>query len=138
MTNTNRKMLEHSKHMAEMSSFHRVKVGCVVALKSKVLAAGFNTYKTHPLQLKYNRYRQFDDISCGLPAALHAEIMALSQIADENIDWGKVDVYVYRLRRDQPYGLAAPCPACTQFMKDLGIRSVWYTGDDNIYHKEIC
>lgn len=124
--------------MAEMSGFRRAPVGCVVASKSRVLAAGFNTYKTHPLQLKYNRYREFNDLSGETPAALHAEIAALSQIVDEDIDWGKLDIYVYRLRRDQPYGLAAPCPACMQLIKDLGIRSVWYTGNDGIYHKEIC
>lgn len=123
--------------MAEMSSFRRARVGCVVALRGRILSAGFNGRKTHPRQLRYNRYRSFQDLDGDVPAQLHAEVAALVQIENEDIDWRKVEVFVYRLRRDQPYGMAAPCPACRQYMKDLGVRRVWYTTQDGFASQEV-
>ncbi|MPM13744.1 hypothetical protein SDC9_60103 [bioreactor metagenome] len=137
MTKTNARCFEHARHMAEMSDFRRARVGCIVAYKGKVLSAGFNSHKTHPVMGRYNRYRQFRDYDGDTPAQLHAEVAALVQIANDDIDWGKVDIFVYRLRRDRPHGLAAPCPACRQYIKDLGIKSIWYTSNDGICHEEI-
>jgi len=123
--------------MAEMSSFARARVGCVVAYKGNVLAAGWNSNKTHPVQAHYNQYRKLRPSTAPSPAQLHAETAALVQLRNEDIPWDKVDVFVYRLRRDYPHGLEKPCAACQRYMRDLGIRSVWYTGDDSYVHEVI-
>lgn len=136
LTETNKRCFRHARHMAEMSSFSRARIGCVVAYKGRVLAAGMNSRKSHPVQEHYNRYRKFDD-HCWPPAALHAETAALVQLQGEDIPWDKVDVYVYRIRKDRPHGLAAPCPACMQYLKDLGVKSIYYTTDDGYAHQII-
>ncbi len=138
MTTAESRCFEHARHMAEMSSFSRARVGCVVAYKGNVLAAGWNSNKTHPVQAHYNQYRKLRPSVALSPAQLHAETAALVQLRNENIPWDKVDVFVYRLRRDRPHGLAKPCAACQRYMRDLGIRSVWYTGDDSYIHEVIA
>ncbi len=137
MTAAELRCFEHAKHMAEMSSFLRARIGCVVTYKGDVLAAGWNSNKTHPVQAHYNKYRNLGPAASSSPAQLHAETAALVQLRGEDVPWDKVDVFVYRLRRDRPHGLAKPCAACQRYMRDLGIRSVWYTGDDSYIHEVI-
>ena len=127
----------HARQVAGLSDFGRVKIGCVVAQNGKVLSAGFNSRKTHPRQKAYNRYRAFEDAVSPLPAQLHAEIAALLPLRDSGVEWGKVELFIYRLRRDRPQGMAAPCPACRRYLKDLGVRSVWYTTDYGFAHEEL-
>ena len=137
MTATEIRCFEHARRAAEMSNFGRVRVGCVIAEHGKVLSAGFNSTRTHPLQLHYNRYRTFRDGTTSLPAQLHAETAATLPLRNLDIDWGKLDVFVYRVRKDQPHGLAAPCPACRQYLIDLGVRSIYYTTGDGYAHEAI-
>lgn len=118
-----------------MSDFARAPTGCVVAQRGRVLAAGFNSRKSHPQQLRYNRYREFRKGTSPLPAQLHAEVATLVQLKNADVDWNKVDVFIYRLRRDRPHGLARPCPACMRYLRDLGVKSVWYTTDDGVCHE---
>lgn len=118
-----------------MSDFTRAPTGCVVTQRGRVLAAGFNSRKSHPQQQRYNQYRVFRDAPSPLPAQLHAELAALVQLRNSDVDWGKVDVFVYRIRRDRPHGLARPCPACLRYLRDLGVHSIWYTTDDGACHE---
>lgn len=138
MTTAESRCFDHAKHMAEMSNFPRARVGCVVAYKGDVLAAGWNSNKTHPVQAHYNQYRNLRPSAAPSPAQLHAETAALVQLRNEDIPWDKVDVFIYRLRRDRPHGMARPCAACQRYMRDLGIRSIWYTGDDSYIHEVIA
>lgn len=135
MTTAELRCFDHAKHMAEMSNFPRVRVGCVVAYKGNVLAAGWNSNKTHPVQAHYNQYRKLRPSTAPYPAQLHAETAALVQLRGEDIPWDKVDVFVYRLRRDCPHGLAAPCPGCKQYLMDMGVKSIYYTTDDGYAHE---
>lgn len=114
------------------SDYRRQQVGCVVMIKNKVLAVGYNCDKTHPLQKEYNKFRinKFRGTH-----RLHAEIHALSQIKDMDIDWRKVEVYIYRETKAGRPALARPCNSCMQMMKSLGIRKIFYTTDDGYAHE---
>lgn len=127
----------HARSAALMSDFSRAPIGCVVTLRGRVLAAGFNSRKSHPQQQRYNRYRKFRGNPAPLPAQLHAEVAALVQLRNVDIDWAKVDIFIYRLRRDQPHGLARPCPACRRYLQDLGVKSIWYTTDEGMCHERL-
>lgn len=114
-----------ARKMARISSFKKGRVGCVVVYRKSILAMGYSAEKTHPMQEKYNKYR----FSNGL-AKIHAEIMALNQIKYSNIDFSKVKVYNYRIRLADgadEIGMSRPCSSCMQFIKDLGIKKVFYT-----------
>lgn len=63
--------------------------------------------------------------------SLHAEINCLiSLLNSADTDWAKVELYVYRIRNDQPFGYARPCAACMAAIKQCGIRQIAYTTND--------
>lgn len=61
---------------------------------------------------------------------MHAEIELISKIRYLDINFSEVEIYVYRETKDGRKALARPCKACTQALRDLGIKKVCYTTDD--------
>ena len=134
MTNTDYKYFNKAKQVASISDFPRVNIGCVAVYQGQVIALGCNCNKTHPRQKFYNRYRiQSDEM---LPK-LHAEISCLNQLTNYNINYSKVKLYIYRLRKDKPFGMGRPCPSCMAAIKDLGIKNIYYTTDDGYVHEKL-
>ena len=68
---------------------------------------------------------------------LHAEINCISQLKHLDINFSKVKLYIYRIRKDRPYGIARPCPSCMAAIKDLGIRSIYYTTNDGFAYERL-
>jgi len=112
---------------AALESDFRVQVGCAVYNKGKLITTGASTNKTHPLQHKFNSYRDFD---CNANLCLdkaHAEMIALSRLKSIDIDMKDVTFYVVRLCKSQPFGLARPCKACLTALRNAGVRRVCYS-----------
>ena len=128
------RLFKFAKNMAEMSDFERQQVGCVAVYKNKIIGMGFNSTKTHPLQKEYNKVRFTGDYS---PHCMHAEVHALMPIRNMDIDWSKVKVYTYRICKGNPNkgALARPCPSCQAFMRDLGIKHIYYTTSTTPVHE---
>lgn len=128
------RIFEYAKHVAEMSHFWRQKLGCVIVYKKKIISTGFNSDKTHPLQKEYNKLRYPDD---NTPHCIHAEIHALMPLRHTDIDWSRVQLYVYRIKKDSPNqsGYARPCPACMAYIKSLGIKDIYYTTTSSPVHE---
>lgn len=127
-----------ARECALNSDFHkraRFHVGCVVVWKNSIIAKSNNRTTTHTIQWKYNiKYRpsRFNTSSNRYyPSYVHAEIAALSKIKYLDIDFSKVDVYVYRELWDGTRACARPCIACESFMRDLGITHVCYTMENS-------
>ena len=130
------KYFEMTKRVAMNSEFNRVHVGCIAIYKGKMIGSGFNSEKTHPMQYHYNRYRLNDNvISTNLLPKIHAEIMCISSIKNQDIDFKKVKLFIYKIRNDQPFGNARPCPACMNAIMDMGIRNIYYTTDVGYAHE---
>ena len=72
-----------------------------------------------------------------MPAKLHAEINCLNQIRHLDINFSKVKLYIYRIRKDQPFGMARPCPSCMAAIKDLGIKNIYYTTNDGYSYERL-
>ena len=115
---------EKAKNVAMISDFHKIHIGCVAIYQGVTIGVGCNCNKTHPTQKYYNRYR---DQLYDLPPKLHAEINCINSIRYLDINFSKVKLYIYRIRRDQPFGMARPCPSCMAAIKDLGIKDIYYT-----------
>lgn len=128
--------LELAKNACIYSDSERTRVGCVVVYKGKVLSVGWNNEKTSPTQKKYNRYRGFDPDISGTVNSIHAELHAMSKIKDMDINWSKVYVFVYRIKKDDTKGMARPCPGCEKMLRDMGIRRVYYS-TNNGYAYEV-
>ena len=121
-----------AKQMSQKSDFDKCHTGAVAIYNNKVLAFGWNSHKTSSVQARYNRERGFDGYT--YTASLHAEIMVVNKIRYLDIDFSQVRIFVWR-GQDIPR-LARPCAACEKALRDLGIRKVFYTGN-NSYIEEV-
>lgn len=130
------KYFSKARQAAMVSDYHHVHIGCVAVYHGNVISVGFNCNKTHPVQKMYNRYRNNEDTNDLLPK-LHAEINCLNSINHLHINFSKVKLYIYRIRKDQPYGLSRPCPSCMAAIKDLGIRDIYYTTNNGYVYERI-
>lgn len=124
----------YAKRVSYNSDFYKCHTGCIAVYAGHVIAEGWNREKTHSLQVKYNKYRNFDETK--YPGSIHAEIMVVQKIRNLDIDFSKVEVYIYR-GKSQPR-LSKPCASCEQALRDLGIKKVHYTGDNSyIFEKYV-
>lgn len=128
------KFFEKAKKVASVSDFYKTHMGCVAVYQGQVIGLGCNCNKTHPSQQYYNQYREKSD---SLLAKLHAEMSCLNSIKNQNINFSKVKLYIYRIRKSQPFGLARPCPSCMAAIRDLGIRDIYYTTNDGYAYEKL-
>lgn len=134
MTKNDYTYFKKARQAACISDFYKTQVGCVAVYQGYMLGIGCNSNKTHPVQQYYNRYREKSDYM--LPK-LHAEINCINSFRHLNINFSKVRLYIYRIRKDQPFGLSRPCPSCMAAIKDLGIKDIYYTTNDGYVHERI-
>ena len=128
------KYFEKARQTAMVSDFHKIHIGCVAVYQGGIIGIGCNCNKTHPTQNFYNRYRKQNE---KMLPKLHAEINCLNSIRHLDINFSKVKLYIYRIRKDQPFGLSRPCPSCMAAIKDLGIRDIYYTSNDGYVQERI-
>ena len=117
-----------AREVAAGSDFRNIHYGCLITYKGMPVASGHNSEKTHPMQHRYNRFRE-NNGDPQFKAKLHAEIAALTKIRNMDLNPKKLSIYVYRIRRDRQFSMARPCPTCMQALKDAGIRHIYYTTD---------
>lgn len=117
--------LDMAHHACYYSDNHKTRLGCVVVYKNKVISVGWNMNKTNPLQKELNTYRGFDSTSAY--NSLHAEVHALLKCKNLDIDWRRVNLFVYRIKKDGTRGMAKPCEACQALIRNMGIREVYYS-----------
>ena len=134
LTKTDYKYFEKAKHIASISDFAKIHVGCIAVYQGNIIGIGYNSNKTHPRQRYYNRFRSQDK---SFVPKLHAEISCINSIQHLNINFPKVKLYVYRLRNDREHGLARPCPSCMAAIKDIGIRDIYYTTNSGFAYERI-
>lgn len=120
-----------AKNACHYSDFRKARLGAVLVHKGKVLSVGWNSCKTSPLQKSLNRFRDYDLDCSAAHHTLHAEVSCLSKIKDLDIDWGKANLFVYRIKKDGSAGLARPCKACQALIKNMGIKNIYYSTDNN-------
>lgn len=124
--------------MALMSNYKRIHIGCVLVYKNRIISTSFNTSKGHPIQAKYSKLREFTDGQNCVPVGLHAEMSAMIDIMDMDIDFRKVEMYVYRINSLGKTGNCRPCISCQAMMKRLGIYKIHYTNaDGNLCYEEV-
>ena len=128
MTKNDMRFFSFAAQTAAKSDYEVFNIGCVAVYKGKVISTGVNSRKSHPMQMKYDKYRHFRDDRTP-PHTLHAEIDCLNRIDPTKYDMSKVRLYIYRPRKCSPTGISRPCPACMKRIKDLGIKVINYSTD---------
>ena len=134
LRNIDYRYFEKARQVASISDYNRTHIGCVAVYQGQVIGLGCNTNKTHPTQKYYNKYRKPSD---SMLPKLHAEISCINQIKHLDINFSKVKLCIYRIRKDQPFGLSRPCPSCMAAIKDLGIRDVYDTTNDGYAYEKL-
>lgn len=132
--NSDYRYFAKARQVATISDYNKFHIGCIAVYQGQIIGLGCNCNKTHPTQKFYNRYRNPSDT---LLPKLHAEISCINQIKNLCINFSKVKLYIYRIRKDQPYGLARPCPSCMVAIKDLGIKEIYYTTNDGFSYEHL-
>ena len=120
-----------ARRASEKSDFYRNHTGCVAFYRGAILAEGWNSEKTSPAQARYNILRGFDGYKYR--ASLHAEMMVINKIKNLDVDFSRVILFIWRGK--QTPQISKPCAACEKAIRELGIKTVYYTGN-NSYVKE--
>lgn len=115
---------------ALISDFEKTHVGCIAVYQGNIIAIGCNTHKTHPRQQYYNQFRTIRYRDSKYLPKMHAEIHCLNLIRHMDINFTKVKLYIYRIRKDRDFGMSKPCGSCMAAIKDLVIRQIYYTTND--------
>lgn len=132
-----RRYFKIAKDVSEFSDFNgvkKIKIGCVLVYKNRIISSAYNTCKTSPKMKELNRYRNFD-VEDMMPS-LHAEANAILK-CKERIDWSKVHLFVYREYKDGRLALAKPCNGCMTLIRSKGIKHIHYTGNGSYCHEEL-
>ena len=125
--------------ISHLSDFPRVHIGCIAVYKKDIIGIGYNTRKTSPIQSKYNTLggrKLYSNNGKPVNEYLHAEIDCLNMIRNMDIDFSKVRLYISRKNCWNELARCRPCTACEYAIKELGIKSVYYTDDINKYVRE--
>lgn len=102
-------------------------IGAVAVYKGSIVASAWNTNRTSPLQKKYNTYRFNSE---NYPAKTHCETMLIQRLRwkfGENIQWDKIDIYLYREFKNGKLADSAPCNSCYHMLIDLGVKRIFYS-----------
>lgn len=136
------KFFNMAKITSKLSDYSQknIHIGAVLVYKNKIIANGWNTDKTNPLQFKYNKYRENADSNRTYKrdnnACVHAEMKCLIDTKDLDIDWNKVTIFVYREHKGIKRN-CCPCVSCTKALKDRGIHNIFYTDENGFNYKSI-
>jgi deoxycytidylate deaminase len=134
LTKSHKAYFKAAKAISELSDFPRVSVGCVVVYGHKIISSGYNSNKTNPMQKKLNIHR----FSVDTPATIHAEVASLLPLMNrKDINFNDVSLYVYREYKNGDPALSKPCPSCMALIRQLGIRKLYYSGDNSFINEEL-
>lgn len=118
---------EIARQASLKSDFEKCHTGAVAIYHSRVLALGWNSEKTSSMQARYNKARGFDGYV--FRSSIHAEMMVINKIKYLDIDFSRVRLFVWR-GNEYPQ-ISRPCAACEKAIRDLGIKRVFYTGNNS-------
>lgn len=126
-----------AKEASLNSNFHQHHLGAALVYRGSLLATGFNSNKTSPIQKKFNRERNFDVEASYAVNSLHAECACLNKVKYLDIDFSKANLFIYREWKNGVKAMAKPCAACMAFIKKLGIKDIYYTTNDGWAYERI-
>jgi len=105
---------------------YRVKVGCVIFDKKRVLSVGRN-FKQRSIKKLHPQYQKWK-------GSVHAEVDAIIKAKK---DLKGSSMLVVRTNRFNQFRMAKPCADCFKYIINVGIRRVFYSVDHYPYIEEI-
>ncbi len=128
LTKKDKAYYKAAKEASELSDFNRIHIGTVVVHNHQIISSGCNQTKSHPIQKILNKERYQEDKG----HMLHSEVSALLPLLNnKDINWKKVELYIYREYQDARLAPCRPCASCQKLIRELGIRQIHYTMKDS-------
>jgi len=110
------------KKIAESSNHEQHKLGAVIVNKNRIISKACNQIKTHPSSPHpYNM--------------LHAEILSLIRVGQQNIEGSTI--YVYRETKNGDLANSRPCIHCLTMLRLYGVEKIYYTTEKGYVYEEI-
>lgn len=108
------------------NGFANARITAIIEKKNTIVAYGFNSGKSHPLQARFgdNPHKIF----------LHAEMDAIKNA----LKYGYKDdlegstVYVARVLKNGEPALAKPCKGCMTALKFFGVKEVYWSDNEGL------
>ena len=134
LTKSRKAYFKAAKSMSELSNFKQYHIGCIAVYKHKIISSGYNSNRTNPKQKSLNKYR----FNADTKHTLHAELACLIPLISRyDIEFKDVELYIYREHKNGELALARPCAGCQALIRELGIKSIYYTNDGGYSHEII-
>lgn len=134
LTKSHRAYFEAAKAVSQLSDFKQQHIGCVAVSGHKVISSGYNSCKTNPMQKRLNIHR----FEVDTPATIHSELACLLPlIKRKDVNFSNVTLYIYREHKSGALAIARPCASCEALIRSLGIRNIYYTGNNSYINEEI-
>lgn len=133
-----RKAIELAKTASELSDYTPFKLGAVIFDHHKIYCYGYNKVKSNPLQRYYNKYKCVDAVNWRNHGC-HAEMSCIHTLTQEYYSnfpaTSKLSIFIFRQNSNGEYRLAQPCKACEMALKRIGIKNIYYTGNNSIIYE---
>ena len=120
-----KKYFDLARAAALTSPYPKIKIGCCIIKKNRILSVGTNLVKSHPMQKELNRYREID--VNRIHNNIHAEVETIIKCSQ---DLTNAVLYTYREDTHGHIRKSRPCPACMELLRRHGIKEIHYTTDD--------
>lgn len=134
LSKSHRAYFKVAKAMSELSDFKQHHIGAVAVSKHKIISSGYNSNKTNPTQKRLNIHRFNVDTN----HTIHAELSCLLPLINRrDIDFSDVSLYIYREYKNGEPAISRPCASCMALIRQLGIRKLYYSGDNSYISEEI-
>ena len=134
MTKREKRLFNLARAVSLCSEHLQFHVGCVIVNQKRILSVANNQVHSHPLQKKLNKLRFNLDDTCQ--NYLHAEIYAILKVKNTS-QLKNASIYVYRETLTHEIAMSRPCPACLAKIKEVGIKTMYYTTQDGYSKEEI-
>jgi deoxycytidylate deaminase len=115
---------------SDHESTANAKIVAAVVYKNQIISYGFNSMKSHPFVIPYQK----NEDAIYLHAETDAIKNALKRISVEHLT--KCDLFIVRAKhayskgKKMRYGMAKPCNGCARCITTFGVSSVYYSTED--------
>ena len=117
-----------NKHNADLRCRHF----SFIMDKNKILSIGLNSPKTHPLNLKYNYVNKNKEKISNI-VGTHSELSAVIKFGEE--DCSGLILVNTRINRNNKLDYSAPCNGCSDMVRQLNFKEVWYSNANGVFNK---
>ena len=123
-------LLKMVADMPRLPTSHNSRHASAIVYRNQVAAFGFNSLKSHPLQVKYGKNSE--------SIFLHSEVDAIkNSLRSLSLrELSRSTIYVARIKQISSVdnrlvpGMSCPCAGCMRAIVEFDIKRVIYTCDD--------